>query len=180
MSANARALQRSVQYAMLVAIAAITVSAPVFSAEGRAIASATVVDPLTIATDTHLSFGRFEALGKGSITVDTAGARAAKGVRLGGGSPSAASFSISSQSGLSYNIAYTGTSATLSNGEDMLGFTLVSDLGGVAASSGAPMAHATLGSGPATLRVGGTLTVDSAGALPGIYKGTISVVVEYQ
>jgi hypothetical protein len=182
MFANALAVQRPVKSALLAAaaVAALTASASGLSADATATASATIIAPLTISNLTNLSFGTFEASKTGTITVDTAGARTGSGVTLGGGSPSAASFSISGQSGLSYNILYSGTSANLSNGPDTLALAIVSDLGGAATSTGTPVSSATLAAGPTTLRVGGTLTVNTAGATAGSYNGTISVAVQYQ
>jgi spore coat protein U-like protein len=162
------------------ALAVMTASAPGLSADARATASATIVAPITISNATNLSFGAFDASRTGTITVDTAGGRTANGVAFGGGSPSAASFSIGGQSGLCYNIVYTGTSATLSNGPDTLSLAIFSDLGGAPTSSGVPVSSGTLGAGPTTLRVGAILTVNSAGTPAGTYNGTISVGVEYQ
>lgn len=180
MSSEACALLRPTKFRLgaLIALAAITVSVPAWSASSSATASATIVAPMTISSATNLSFGSFDASRPGTVTVDTAGNRTASGVVLSGGNPAAATFSISGQSGLSYNIAYTGTSATLSNGADAIGLAIVSDLGGAASSSGA-VSSGTLSAGPTTLRVGGTLTVNSR--MPaGTYSGTISVTVQYQ
>lgn len=175
-------MQRPVRLTLLaaIAVAALSASAPVMSANASASASATIVAPVAISSATNLSFGAFDASNPGTITVDTAGNRTASGVRLSGGSPAAASFTISGQSGLSYNIGYNGTSASLSNGSDSLGLVIVSDLGGTATSAGVPVSSGTLGVGPTTLRVGGTLTINNAGMPAGLYNGTISVVVQYQ
>lgn len=161
------------------AVAAIATSAFAWGANSSATASATILAPMTISSATNLSFGAFDASKPGTVTVDTAGNRTASGVTLSGGTPAAATFSISGQPGLSYNIAYTGTSVTLSNGADAMGFAIVSDLGGAPSSAGAPVSSGTLSSGATTLRVGGTLTVN-AGVPAGAYHGTISVTVQYQ
>lgn len=174
--------QRPPSLALRVAVAfvALAASAPGISADTHAAASATIVAPMVISSAASLSFGAFEASRVGTVTVDTAGNRSASGVTLRGGNPSAATFSISGQSGLSYNIAYAGTSATLSNGSDSLGLAIASDLGGAPSGAGALVSSGTLGSGPTTLRVGGTLSVDTPGMRPGTYSGTISVTVQYQ
>jgi hypothetical protein len=182
MFTEALAVRRPVKLALLAAtaVAVITASAPGLSADGSATAGATIVAPVTISNLTNLSFGNFDASRTGTITVDTAGTRTASGVTLGGGSPSAASFSVSGQAGLSFNIAYTDSSATLSNGPDALDLAIVSDLGGEATSAGAPVSSGILGAGPTTLRIGGILTVNTAGTPAGTYNGTISVAVQYQ
>jgi spore coat protein U-like protein len=162
------------------ALAAITLGTPGFSAEATATASAMIVTPITISNAANLSFGNFDASSTGTITVNTAGVRTASGVRLTGGRPTAAAFTVTGQSGLSYNITYAGTSPALSNGTDTLDFTIVSDLGGAATSAGTPVSSATLGAGSTTLRIGGVLTVSTAGTSPGNYTGTIAATVQYQ
>lgn len=181
MFAKALPVQRTMSLALraMIALAAMTASGPGLSANSSATASATIIAPMTISSATNLSFGSFDASKPGTVTVDTAGNRTANGVTLSGGTPAAATFSISGQSGLSYNIAYTGTSATLSNGSDSMALAIVSDLGGAASSAGAPVSSGTLSSGATTLRVGGTLTIN-AGMPAGSYNGTISVTVQYQ
>lgn len=171
----------SARFSLRVALAVIAAiaCAPGVAANSSATASATIVAPMTITSATSLSFGSFDASQPGTVTVDTAGHRSASGVRLNGGNPAAATFSISGQAGLSYNIAYTGTSTSLSNGTDSMGLVIVSDLGGAAASAGVPVSSGTLSAGPTTLRVGGTLTISEP--MPaGTYNGTISVTVQYQ
>jgi spore coat protein U-like protein len=163
-----------------VALAAITFSASGFSADATATATATVVTPVAISNAANLSFGNFDASTTGTITVDTAGVRTASGVKLSGGSPTAAAFTVTAQSGLSYNITYTGTSPTLRNGADTLGFALVSDLGGAATGSGTAADNGIVGAGTTTLRVGGILTVSSARKTAGTYTGTIAAAVHYQ
>lgn len=166
--------------AVAIAIAASCTSPVVLGATATAMASAVIVAPIGISNTSNLSFGSFDPATTGTITVDTAGTRTASGVRLAGGTPSAAVFSISGQAGLTYTITYTGTSTSLRNGADSLELAIVSDLGGAATSSGAPVASGTLGAGPSTLRIGGVLTVGSAGNAPGTYTGTIAAAVQYQ
>jgi spore coat protein U-like protein len=182
MGANVWELRHPVRrplHAALILVALVA-SAPGWSADSAsATASATILAPMTISSATNLSFGSFDASRAGTVTVDTAGNRSASGVTLSGGTPAAATFSIAGQAGLSYNIAYTGTSATLSNGSDAMGLSIVSDLGGAASSAGETVSSGTLNAGPTTLRVGGTLTVQ-AGTPPGSYNGNISVTVQYQ
>ena len=163
-----------------VALTAITLSTAGLSAEATATATATVVSPVAISKAANLSFGNFDASTSGTITVDTAGVRTASGVRLSGGRPAAAVFTVTAQSALSYNITYTGTSPTLRNGTDTLGFAIVSDLGGATTSPGTAVASGIARAGTTTLRVGGILTVSNAGTPPGTYAGTIAAAVHYQ
>jgi hypothetical protein len=162
------------------AIAACIASPSVLGATATATASAVIVEPVGISKTSSLSFGAFDPSTTGTITVDTAGTRSANGVKLAGGSPSAAAFTISGQPGLSYTITYTGTSTTLRNGADSLELAIISDLGGAATSAGAPVTAGTLGAGPATLRIGGVLRVGTAGNAPGTYTGIIAAAVQYQ
>jgi hypothetical protein len=163
-----------------IAVAGSIVSLSSSGATATATASAVIVAPIGIANTSNLSFGNFDPSTIGTITVDTAGNRSASGVKLAGGTPSAAAFTISGQPGLSYSIDYTGTSTTLRNGADSLQLTIVTDLGGAATSAGAPVASGTLGGGPSTLRIGGVLSVSSPGNSPGTYTGTIAAAVQYQ
>jgi hypothetical protein len=149
------------------------------AATATATASAVIVEPISISTTANLSFGQIDASTTGTVTVDTSGARHANGVRLAGGTPAAATFSISGGAGLAYTIGYSGTSTTLTNGSDTLQLNIVSDLGGAATASGAPVANGTLGAGPTVLRIGGTLGV-TAGTRPGTYTGAIAAAVQYQ
>jgi spore coat protein U-like protein len=153
---------------------------PAYAGSATASATAVVVAPVAISNGGNLSFGSFDATTPGTITVNTAGVRTASGVKLSGGSPSAASFTVTGQPGLGYTISYAGTSGALTNGTESLGFSIVSDVGGAPTAGGTPVTSAVLGSGATTLRVGGVLTVGAAGAPPGAYTGTIAVAVQYQ
>lgn len=182
MAAQVQAVKGTARLALAVASAmAASVASPVaFGATAIATASAVIVAPVGISNTSSLSFGNFDPATTGTITVDTAGNRSASGVRLAGGTPSAAVFSISGQAGLSYTITYAGTSTSLRNGADSLELAIVSDLGGAATSAGTPVASGTLGAGPTSLRIGGVLTVGSAANAPGAYTGAIAVAVQYQ
>jgi hypothetical protein len=182
MCAEFVAVQHPDRLALFTALAlvAITLSTSGLSAEATATATATVVTPVAISNGANLSFGNFDASTSGTITVDTAGVRTASGVKLSGGSPAAAVFTVTAQSGLSYNITYTRTSPTLRNGTDTLDFAIVSDPGGAATGSGTAAASGIAGTGTTTLRVGGILTVSSAGKTPGTYTGTIAAAAHYQ
>jgi hypothetical protein len=163
-----------------VAIAALFASHAGSGATATATASAVIVAPIGISNTSSLSFGSFDPSMSGTITVDTNGTRSASGVRLAGGTPGAAAFTISGQSGLSYSIDYTGTSTSLSNGTDSLPFTIVTDLGGAATGAGGRVTGGTLGARPSTLRIGGVLTIGTPGNSLGTYTGTIAAAVQYQ
>jgi hypothetical protein len=161
-------------------VAALFASPVGVCATATATASAVIVTPVSVTNTANLSFGSFDPGTTGTVTVDTTGARHASGVTLAGGTPGAAEMTISGQSGLSYSISYAGTSTSLRNGADTLDMVIVSDLGGAATSSGAPVVSGTLGAGPATLRIGGILSVSNPGNQPGAYTGIIAVAVQYQ
>jgi len=112
------------------------------------------------------------------VTVSPNGTRSVSGGTVAaGGTPTAAQFSVTGQTGLTYAINMAGTSATLTSGANTMAFTAVSDTTASAITTGiAPTG--TLTGGAQTIYVGGVLTV-GANQVAGTYTGNISVAVDY-
>lgn len=142
------------------------------SATASANASATVVTPITLASDgTELNFGSFEGgLTGGTVVVDQAGAGSVTGdvtVVPAGTSTSAAGFDVGGEANAGFDI--TGdTSVTLADGGNTMTATLDKPTAGTLDASGA-----------ATFAVGGELTV-AAGQAAGAYTGSFNITATYQ
>ncbi len=141
------------------------------AATATAQGGATVVVPIEIAKVSDLSFGQFSAVGAGTISIATDGARAKTGgvVLLQGAQGNAASFDVTGHAGATYAItlpssalSVTGPGAAMS----MDGF--VSD----------PAGTGVLSSGAQTIKVGATLHVATA-QTDGAYSASLPVSVEY-
>jgi spore coat protein U-like protein len=112
------------------------------------------------------------------VTVSPNGTRNVSGGAVAaGGTATAAQFNVTGQTGLTYGIDFTGTSATLTSGSDTMTFATVSDVTASAITSGNASAG-TLTGGAQTIYVGGSLAV-GANQNAGTYTGTISVAVNY-
>jgi hypothetical protein len=160
----------------------VTMSSHSFAEEGTATATATVITPIAIAKAQDLVFGKFAPGAGGSVTVSTSGARTATGAILStiGSTPTAAKFNVTGDTGATYAITYTGTSATLSNTDPTpatMALAYFSDLTAGDATTGTA-STGTLTSGAQSIYVGGTLTVGSTQA-SGTYSGNVKVQVEY-
>jgi hypothetical protein len=162
--------------ALALAIGAATGSA--LAAVATANSTSTVVTPINITKSSDLVFGSFAAgAALGTVTVSPNGTRAVSGgVVALGGSPTAARFDVTGQSGLNYSITF-GGSANLSDGSNNMAFTRISDLTASAATSG-DVSSGTLTGGAQSIFVGGVLSV-AANQPAGTYTGSISATVEY-
>jgi len=148
------------------------------SATATASATATIIQPIAITKTAELVFGNL-AVGAtgGTVAISTADAvTISAGSTItqpagNAGSPAAASFNVTGESGFTYAITLpadgtvTLTDAS-SNTMAVNGFT------------SNPGATGTLTAGSQTLKVGATLTVGNAQA-PGSYSGSFSVTVAY-
>jgi hypothetical protein len=139
-----------------------------------ALASATVIAPLTISATSDLNFGSLAATSGGTVTVSTAGARSTTaGVTLAGGTVSAASYLISAYNGANITISLPSANITLTSG----GNTML--VGNYTATI--PAGNYTLTAATVTLSIGADLTV--AAAQPaGVYTNNadLTVTVNYQ
>lgn len=153
-------------------------AAPAFSASTTATATAEVITPISITKATDLVFGSFAAGAGGTITVNTAGVRAAVGaVGLSGATPAAASFDIAGQAGMGYAITVT-SDAKLTSGANTMDLAVFSDLTAAGATSGSVATGLLNAGGTQKLYVGGTLTVSGTQA-GGSYSGSINAEVAY-
>jgi spore coat protein U-like protein len=150
------------------------------AATATATSTSVVITPIAIANTANLSFGNIAGSGTaGTVTVSPNGSRSFTGGTVtAGGTSTAAQFSVTGQSGLTYSINLAGTSATLSDGgSNTMAFTPVTDVTASAITTGT-VATGTLTGGAQTIFVGGSLTV-GATQVAGTYSGTISVAVDY-
>jgi|AraplaDrversion2_2_1032049.scaffolds.fasta_scaffold01239_6 hypothetical protein len=150
------------------------------AATASATSTSTVITPIAISNTANLSFGNIAAGGTtGSVTVKPDGTRAFTGGAVtAGGTSTAAQFNVTGQTGMTYTIDFTGTSASLTSGADSMTFTTVSDVTASAITTG-NATTGTLTAGAQTIYVGGSLAV-GANQNAGTYTGTISVAVAYQ
>lgn len=181
MSSKSIVAQRPFQLSLLASIALFgaVASAPAFSANTTAAATADVVTPIAITKATDLVFGRFIAGPGGSVTVSTAGLRTVSGVTAAGGAtPATASFNITGEASTSYSISIDASDTKLISGTNEMNLELFSDVTGAGATSGKVNSGLLSATGTQTLYVGGRLTVgaDQAG---GAYTGTIAALVNY-
>jgi spore coat protein U-like protein len=149
------------------------------AAQATATSTSTVVAPIAIAKTADLVFGSFAAAPTpGTVTVSPNGARTFSGgvVAAGGAAPTAAQFSVTGQSGLTYSITL-GGSTQLTSGANNIPFASISDVTASANTSG-NVASGTLTGGAQTIFVGGVLTV-AASQAPGTYSGTVTATVDY-
>jgi len=176
------AAQRPFKLALIasIAMAAAAVSAPSLAAatSTSASAAATVMVPIAISKTTDLAFGKF-AVGStgGTLLLNTSGALTPSAdVTLGGGTPAAAVFHITGETGANYGI--TSPDVTLSDGAShSMALALVTGFA-TGVNSGV-VSSSTIAAGGQDLYVGGTLTV-GASQVAGTYTGTVAVSVQYQ
>jgi hypothetical protein len=163
--------------------AAVGLVAPSQAATATATATATVVTPITIAKTADLAFGKFASgATTGTVVIDTAGGvTRTGGVSSGGGTVTAAAFTVTGDKSAGYTIDTSATTATLTSGPDSMALALITDV-----STGAGATSGTVGTGvldastgTQVVRVGGTLTV-GINQPAGSYAGTVSVAVLYQ
>lgn len=180
------AAQRPFKLALIASIAAVAAaaSAPGFAANSAsASATANVMVPISISSSGTLSFGKFSSGSTGgSVVVNTAGTASKTGdVVMGGGTPGAATFTVTGEKGAAYTIDTSTTTATLSDGgTNTMALALISDFTGAGATSGTQSSGTLDGTtGQQVLHVGGTLTVGPSQAA-GAYTGTVNVAVNYQ
>lgn len=171
-------LQRSIVRLAVFAACALGATGSALAANATATSSGTVVAPIAITKAADLAFGKFAASTGGSVTVSTSGARTVGGavVAMTGGTPAAARFDVTGDSGATYSIALSGTTV-LTSGSDTMAFATVSDLTAGNAVTG-NVTSGTLTSGAQSIYVGGILTVASAQPA-GSYAGTVIATVEY-
>jgi hypothetical protein len=134
--------------------------------------------PIAINKTADLAFGKF-AVGStgGTLLLNTSGVLTPSAdITPGGGTPTAAVFHITGETGANYGI--TSPDITLSDGAThTMALALVSGFA-TGVSSGV-VSSSTIAGGGQDLYVGGTLTV-GASQVAGSYTGTVSVSVQYQ
>ncbi|HSI71306.1 MAG TPA: DUF4402 domain-containing protein [Gillisia sp.] len=131
------------------------------SATATFTASATIIQPIGITTTSDLNFANIDAQGGGAVILTPENMRYATGdIALASGEEiSAASFQVTGQPGLTYNIHFPSQAYTLSNGvEEMILENFTSSLGEVG----------LLAEGRQTFNLGATLNI-KGGQTPGYY-----------
>jgi hypothetical protein len=158
--------------ALIVSISASSAFAQVNTSTATANGSTTIIQPITIAKNTDLAFGRIvrPATGSGTVTI----ANTADTVATSGGAVALASttsrakFTITGESGLNATLTVPST-LTLSSGANNLTVALTPD-------QTSPL---TLGASSTILFVGGNFPVTNT-TVSGAYTGTFDVTVAYQ
>jgi Domain of unknown function (DUF4402) len=131
-----------------------------------------IVSPLSIVKVTDMNFGDVvPSVAGGSVALSTAGVATPAGVNLGNGGAArtAATFTVSGQSGYTYAITLPGSS-TISDGA-----THTMSVGSFTSN---PSGTGALVSGTQALALGATLTV-GPNQTPGVYSGSFNVTVTY-
>ena len=137
-------------------------------ATATATASATIVTPITIVKDVDLNFGNVavSAINSGTVVMTPGGVRSATlGVTLPAvaGTPAAASFTVSGESGYTYAITLPTTPLTINSGTNTMTVdNFISNPSGTGTLSVGATATQTL-------QVGATLNV-AAGQAAGTYQ----------
>lgn len=161
--------------------AAVLAAAPGLAADrATAQATATVIEPIAIGTDTGLAFGTFARGGTtGSVTVSTAGTvSGAGGVSRVSGPATAATFTISGAPGATFQLSSTVVALTDGQGHTMP-LELIGDFDGAGKTAPGMPSAGTLAGASRTLHLGGRLGV-AAGQPAGSYSGEIGIAVSYQ
>lgn len=176
MSKQARITKLSIA-ALALAISAAAGSA--IAAQATATSTAGVVTPIAITKATDMSFGNF-AVGAtpGTVTLSPNNAIAfTGGIVAAGGTPAAAQFNVTGTGTMTYSIAFTGSSTSLTSGSDSMAFTRISDTSASAITTG-NVTTGALTAGAQSIFVGGQLAV-AANQPAGTYTGNVTAVVEY-
>ncbi|ASO07427.1 DUF4402 domain-containing protein [Arenibacter algicola] len=141
-------------------------------------ATATVVAPIAISKTTDMNFGNVavSSLNSGTVVLAPAGTRTTTGdatTPATSGTVSAASFSITGESGYTYAITLPSSAITLEANAGANSMTIGS-------FTSDPDATGTLTGGAETVNVGATLNL-SAGQAAGVYNSTsaLTVTVNY-
>ncbi len=160
---------------LLLAISFLSFTVLSAQVNATATASATILTGISIAKVQDMNFGRFNpGAGGGTATVSTAGVVSPTGgvTKLAGATPTAASFSVSGETGYTFTITLPSSDYIITDGSsnNMTVNTFNSD----------PSSTGTIAGGGTTLSVGAKLTV-SAGQISGTYtNGTgFSITVNY-
>lgn len=176
MTKHARITKLSIA-ALALAISAATGSA--IAAQATATSTGVVITPIAITKVTDLSFGNFAAASTpGTVTLSPNNAIAfTGGVVAAGGTPAAAQFNVTGTGTMTYSIAFTGSSTSLTSGGDSMAFTRISDTSASAITVG-NVTSGALTAGAQSIFVGGQLAV-AANQAAGTYTGNIVAIVEY-
>ncbi|HYC03521.1 MAG TPA: DUF4402 domain-containing protein [Azospirillaceae bacterium] len=164
-------LQSSV---LLVLGGAALLAAPALAATANFNATAMIIGPINVAPVTQLSFGSlFAGASAGTVTIDASGNRnTSGGVTAGGGSVSAASFTISGQASQAYTITLPAATNLTSGANTMPISIAAADL------SGGSTTRVTDAGGNDSFSLGGTLSV-GANQAPGSYAATLTITVNH-
>ena len=157
------------------AVALVMGSSAMAATSATGTASATIVTPISISKTTDLSFGKISPSGSlGTVVIANNGTRSRTGgtVLVTGGTVSQAVFSISGESGLTYDVTLP-TSVTLDDGASNT--MTVDNFTTNIATDGTE----AVGSGATTMNVGATLNV-AANQTAGTYSKTFTVTVAYK
>jgi hypothetical protein len=173
-----RPFKLALHASLLLAAAGVTTYASAASATANA--SASVITPISVTSSGTLAFGKFAAgVSAGTVTINTAGARTVTGgVTASGGTPGAASFTVTGEPSTTYTIDTSATTTTLTSGANTMALSLAGDFTGAGATVAPPPSGTLSPAGTQTLFVGGSLVV-GANQVNGSYTGTVSVAVAY-
>lgn len=161
------------------ALATAAATGSVHAADATASAASTVVAPIEIDAAVNLSFGTVtrNATG-GTVTLSPDNTYTPSGVSVVGGTPTAARFDVTGETGKAYTISFEVAPLKRTGGTEEMSFTTISDTTQSAKTSG-DVSVGSLTTGAQSIYVGGVLTV-AANQAAGEYVGSVKATVEYQ
>lgn len=141
------------------------------AATDTAVATATILTPISITKNADLAFGDVypDAVATGTVTVDPTGARTAGGgAALGATAGSAAQFTVNGEPNATYVLTLPAAPVTLTSGANTMTVDTFVDDG----------IYTLDGTGAETVNVGATLNV-GANQAAGTYTGNVTVTATY-
>lgn len=132
-------------------------------------ASVTIIQPIEITTTSQMDFASLDAQTGGEVVLTPDNQRRATGgvILAEGGAVSAATFKVTGEPGLSFNISLPNSSHILTNGNENI---IIRDFESSMNST------ESLGSGTKEFSVGATLDIEG-GQDPGFYSSTVPLAV---
>ena len=167
-------------YKLAIGVGALSALAGAAQAQATATASAagsaTIIQPITAAKNTDLSFGTIvkPTAGTATVAVDASGGRTVTGTAAtNGGTVNAANFTVSGEGASVFSLTMPSTFTMTNTGGDSLVVSTVNGLGATGTLSGS-----LGGGGSVTFGVGGSFNLTTA-TNSGAYTGNFTITTAY-
>ena len=156
------------------ALAALSFGSTAYAADTEsATASAEILSTISVTKDQDMSFGQIAVNGNGTYVLNPDGSHTCTASLICTGTRSAAEFTVSGTTTTAVSASVTETSINLVHATDATKSFVLSNF-----SVNFPDGN-TLASTGRQFNVGGSLNVQAANAVAGVYQGTFNVSVEY-